>query len=1358
MSEAQPERDETGLKGDGDVEIEGVTETTVHTKDEANHDTSSEDSPGSDDEETTGVDKGKGKADSEGGKEDDDDDDDEEDEEEDDDEEEEDDDDEDEDEEDEEPRLKYARLTQNLGGVYRNGDATSAFLVAGDKMIVGTHNGNIHVFQLPTFQPLRVYHAHSASVTAISISPFTPAMTSLKTEQINKIVAESAGGTSSRPGSRHQSELTSPTASPRKANRPQGREPTPILNVPSNNIYIATASTDGNVCIQSLIDIKDVQLRNFGRPVQTVALSPEYRQDRTYLSGGLAGNLILTVGGQAGRSTSTTVGTAAAAASGWLGTMGLGTNTGKDTILHSGEGTISNIQWSWSGKYVAWLNEHGIKIMRTKLLLESADAESAWKRIGHIDRPQTEEWDTMASVWKGRAHWIDEANVEPDEKDDDEAAANTTDKTTGTSSPAAEKLKQAQTRDNKAIERLLVGWGSTIWIINVHPGGVGVGKHAGERSVGRAEIVKILRMDCIISGLSLYTQNLLLVLAYCLPDEDDEKEEDAKQAAARGHRATGSMASTSSEPSGGIRRRQNNQPPELRLIDLTSQVEIDKDGLSVSRFERLSAGDYHLGILPSQTAAAAVSSKGALEAIAGLGADMWNAAINPKSLFSSGQSIRSKSSTEGGGGTLNSATGTLRAGRQLGLPTGSVHPSLSTMGIKIFIHSPYDCILSTKRDLSDHLSWLLEHQEYQKAWELVDEHPESVPTADLGGVTASDTGSLRSSSNPSQADDFFAGGGSDAAIAVADQIDAISRAANAPAEREKRRIGELWIKEIVDTEQDWVRAGQVAGKVLKTADRWEKWIWAFASADKFDEIVNYIPAEPLNPPIPQTIYEIVLGHYLKADKPRFRELLLERWPTELFDISTVVTALENQLNYRDVREDSVEGGERGRDWRIVMESLARMHEANGRYREALKSYIRLQDADNAFRLIRDNHLADAVIDDITRFITLRVPTGKDHTLSVAELEEATAEAITLLVDEAQHGLVQASSVVSQLQADDLNLYIFFYFRGLWRGGAGVGVDGLAVADSSVADLREHHGDSHDRLVAESRAQLDGFADLAVHLFAQHDRTLLKEFLKSSTSYSFEKAAAECERYTYIDELVFLYSKTGQMKRALYLIIDRLGDVGQAISFAKEQDDPDLWEDLLEYSMDKPRFIRGLLEQVGTSIDPITLVRRIPEGLEIDGLREGLKHIMKEHEIQHSISLGAARVLRSEVAVAQNLLRSGQRKGIKFNVVPADAAVDASKNKDAKDANEKADHAELEPGHCASCREAFTEWDADMLVGFACGHVFHLEHLLGLQPGEAVDLGFGVDSEVLSSGRHILGTKITHARLLRDRVHGCTVCG
>lgn len=37
--------------------------------------------------------------------------------------------------EEDEPRLKYSKLTGGLASVYRNGDATSCFLVAGDKMV-----------------------------------------------------------------------------------------------------------------------------------------------------------------------------------------------------------------------------------------------------------------------------------------------------------------------------------------------------------------------------------------------------------------------------------------------------------------------------------------------------------------------------------------------------------------------------------------------------------------------------------------------------------------------------------------------------------------------------------------------------------------------------------------------------------------------------------------------------------------------------------------------------------------------------------------------------------------------------------------------------------------------------------------------------------------------------------------------------------------------------------------------------------------------------------------------------------------------------------------------------------------------
>lgn len=174
------------------------------------------------------------------------------------------------------------------------------------------------------------------------------------------------------------------------------------------------------------------------------------------MSGGRAGELILTTGGRVGvSSNATTMGGAAVTASSWLGSMGLGSNSGKDTVLHSGEGTISTIRWSLSGKYVTWVNEEGIKIMRSNLHLDSSESEFAWKRISHIDRPNRPGWEEMASVWKARAEWIDLSALDSHDNLDPE------DDMTRYETPSIGTPEK--------IEKLVVGWGGTVWVIDVYP-------------------------------------------------------------------------------------------------------------------------------------------------------------------------------------------------------------------------------------------------------------------------------------------------------------------------------------------------------------------------------------------------------------------------------------------------------------------------------------------------------------------------------------------------------------------------------------------------------------------------------------------------------------------------------------------------------------------------------------------------------------------------------------------------------------------------------------------------------------------------------------------------------------------------
>ena len=576
-------------------------------------------------------------------------------------------------------------------------------------------------------------------------------------------------------------------------------------------------------------------------------------------------------------------------------------------------------------------------------------------------------------------------------------------------------------------------------------------------------------MDCIISGLSLYTPTLLLVLAYV---QNEEEGDTPKVSPAKGHKPKASTVSSGSEPSGGIRRRHNALPPEFKLVDLGSSQEVETDNLTVSRFENLSASDYHLSVLPTTSVTnAPQSSWSTLETLAGMGSGMWHATVNATNLLSSTASIKSGSDTES---SITGQKGGNGAKSKIANKVQAAHPNLNTPGMKIFIHSPFDCVLATKRDLSDHLSYLLENQKYQEAWQLVEDHPEVISTSteklsEIGPGTPDHTQS---------SDDFYDEVGSIAESA--------SRLINSAVEKEKRRIGELWIQQLISN-HDWDGASRACGKVLATPDRWKHWVYVFASADRFEEISEHVPTTHMQPPLPSDVYEVILANFIATNRPRVRRLL-ERWPPELFNIRPVTTALENQLKFRDVRIDSVEDGVVGRDWRIVMESLGKLYVADGRARDALKCYIKLQDADSAMGLIKEFHLVDAVADDIPSLVLLRVTKEQKRSASIAELRETTSEAISLLVDEAQHGLLRPDVVVKQLQAKDMPLYLFFYLSSLWRG------DGI----------EERQGEAAERLLSESKALVDDLADLAVHLFATYDRVLLMDFLKSSTYYTFEK--------------------------------------------------------------------------------------------------------------------------------------------------------------------------------------------------------------------------------------------------------------
>ncbi|KAG0200623.1 Vacuolar protein sorting-associated protein 41 [Mortierella sp. GBA30] len=430
-------------------------------------------------------------------------------------------------------------------------------------------------------------------------------------------------------------------------------------------------------------------------------------------------------------------------------------------------------------------------------------------------------------------------------------------------------------------------------------------------------------------------------------------------------------------------------------------------------------------------------------------------------------------------------------------------------------------------------------------------------------------------------------------------------------------IGQKYLGWLLEQEEYDKAAAQCPSILGSDAELWEHWIYAFAEADQVKAIAGYIPFK--EPTLSDTIYELVLAYFLKHDHQSLFKTI-KSFPPGLYNIQNVIVAVEDRLKQD---KDNV----------LLMESLAELYTRDEQADKALEYFLRLR-RPNVFDLIREHNLFSAVRDkavllmDFDQYLydqtkleqeKVRESEPKDDKMKVvpsvqeeappeptAEDELIKGPAVQLMVHHTDE--IPIKRVVPQLKGYPRLLHIY--------------LDALFVRDP-------HLGFE--------------FHNLQVELYAAYAPTKLIDFLRASNYYSMEKAYRACEQRDLVTEMIYLLGRMGDNKKALMLIIERLGDVERAINFAKEQNDDDLWEDLLKYSMDKPHFIRGLLQNVGTEIDPIRLIRRIPNGLEIPDLRPALMKILQDFNLQMSLREGCKRILvKDSVAMADQLQRSQKR--------------------------------------------------------------------------------------------------------------------
>ncbi|KAI2649119.1 hypothetical protein H4Q32_020331 [Labeo rohita] len=278
---------------------------------------------------------------------------------------------------------------------------------------------------------------------------------------------------------------------------------------------------------------------------------------------------------------------------------------------------------------------------------------------------------------------------------------------------------------------------------------------------------------------------------------------------------------------------------------------------------------------------------------------------------------------------------------------------------------------------------------------------------------------------------------------------------------------------------------------------------------------------------------------------------------------------------------------------MLLTTLAELYTYDQRYDRALEIYLKLRHKD-VYQLIHKHNLFSAIKDKI-----------------VLLMDFDKEKAVDMLLD--NDDKISMDKVVEELKdrPELLHVYLHKLFK------------------------RDHHKGQkyHERQIS---------------LYAEFDRPNLLPFLRESMHCPLEKALEICQQRHFVEETVFLLSRMGNCRRALQMIMEELADVDKAIEFAKEQDDRELWDDLISYSIDKPPFITGLLNNIGTHVDPILLIHRIKEGMEIPNLRDSLVKILQDYNLQILLREGCKKILVADSLSLLQRMHRTQKRGVRVD--------------------------------------------------------------------------------------------------------------
>ncbi|KAJ1619992.1 hypothetical protein T492DRAFT_915524 [Pavlovales sp. CCMP2436] len=410
----------------------------------------------------------------------------------------------------------------------------------------------------------------------------------------------------------------------------------------------------------------------------------------------------------------------------------------------------------------------------------------------------------------------------------------------------------------------------------------------------------------------------------------------------------------------------------------------------------------------------------------------------------------------------------------------------------------------------------------------------------------------------------------------------------------------------------YAKAAAAMGELLGSDSAlWSKWLAAFAQAGRLREAVGAIPTSPPLQ-LEQAVYEWALLHTLATVRASLGPLqrLVLLWPVSLYRAAEVLLpALLKELGKRTGLGGGGGGGgsagalvggaaaveadvaaaaaaavaaaaERGasvqpaeRALAALSAALAQLYTRVGRLEAALRLWLALR-SPSVLRFVAEHSLVGAVRQDVRLLVQL------------------DAEGALELYAAHQHA-APVVEVMAQLRGEQQLQHRYLH----------------------ALFLKDVHAGA-------------AFAELQVRLYAQFAKALLLPFLRASGAYPLAPTLRTCEAAGLVRERVFILSRMGNSRAALELLLGELCDMKAALSFVREQAEPELSAELLSRSLTSPQLVADLLDNWAGHTDvlqPTELLRRLPAGSTIPGLRAKITRILADYRRQQQLAASCAQI-------------------------------------------------------------------------------------------------------------------------------------